>query len=108
MTRALTRLKSIFINMDKLRGYENVQANGGTTYKTFNDFFHSMGALPLGQQVYDPALETEIPNPKRIQTLSRIPDEERLRVFLSTEENVGDSHFEFPQCGCECSHLQDP
>jgi hypothetical protein len=59
VTRALTRLKSIFINMDKTRGYENVQANGGTTYKTFNDFFHSMGALALNAQVYDPNLEME-------------------------------------------------
>ena len=57
--RALTRLKSIFINIDKTRGNENVQADGGTTYKTFNDFFHSMGALALNAQVYDPALEVE-------------------------------------------------
>ena len=59
ITRALTRLKSIFINLDKTRGYENVQANGGTTYKTFNDFFHSMGAQALANQPYDPGREME-------------------------------------------------
>ena len=63
VTRALTRLKSIFINMDKTRANEGNQANLLHWSKSFNDFFHSMGGSLVGVNatpgVYDPAREME-------------------------------------------------
>ena len=63
VTRALTRLKSIFINMDKTRANEGNQVGNLHTIKTFNDFFHSMsGSLAAAAAtpgIYDPAREME-------------------------------------------------
>jgi hypothetical protein len=60
VTRALTRLKSIFINMDKARVNEGNQANNLQWCKTFNDFFHSMGGgLNATPGIYDPGREME-------------------------------------------------
>lgn len=63
VTRALTRLKSIFINMDKARVNEGRQVNALHAVKTFNDFFHSMSgtlaAAAATPGVYDPGREME-------------------------------------------------
>jgi hypothetical protein len=63
VTRALTRLKSIFINMDKTRVNEGNQANNLHAIKSFNDFFHSMGgslaAAVATPGIYDPNREME-------------------------------------------------
>jgi hypothetical protein len=60
VTRALTRLKSIFMNMTKVRVNQGNQANGMQWTKTFNDFFHSMGGGQVQTiGVYDPTREME-------------------------------------------------
>jgi len=56
ITRALTRLKSIFITLDKTRVGEGAQG-AGITYKQWNDFFHSMGSTTTA--LYDPTKEME-------------------------------------------------
>ena len=63
VTRALTRLKSIFINMDRARVGEGNQAVGLHGIKSFNDFFHSMSGSQVGfaatPGIYDPNREME-------------------------------------------------
>ena len=57
VTRALTRLKLIFINMGKTRVNEGNQQQNLHAVKSFNDFFHSMSGGAPG--VYDPTREME-------------------------------------------------
>ena len=58
VTRALTRLKSIFVNMDKTRVNQVNQVSAMHTKKSFNDFYHCMGANGVAG-VYNPDREME-------------------------------------------------
>jgi len=57
VTRALTRLKSVFITLDKGRTGEGTQA--AVSFKGWNDFFHSMGGNVDPAQIYDVTKEME-------------------------------------------------
>ena len=87
VTRALTRLKSVFINFDKQRVGKNTQAAGLHTSKSFNDFFHSMGGNVAN--AYDPGREVEL----QIQIGSKLFPEYPIRslgeAFYQLKKTLG-------------------
>ena len=87
VTRALTRLKSVFINIDKQRAGKNTQAAALHASKTFNDFFHSMGGNATN--VYDPGREVEL----QIQIGSKLFPEYPIRslgeAFYQLKKTLG-------------------
>jgi len=87
VTRALTRLKSVFVNFDKTRQLEGEQATNMHTYKTFNDFWHSMGGNTVN--AYDPSREVEI----QIQIGSKLFPEYPIRslgeAFYQLKKTLG-------------------
>lgn len=86
ITRALTRLKSIFVNMDKARVNEGTQANGLHGIKSFNDFFHSMGSVP-GQ--YDPTKEMEFQFQIGSKLYPEYPMRSTAEVFYQLRKTLG-------------------
>jgi hypothetical protein len=89
VTRALTRLKSVFLSMDKARTGEGMQGSG-ITYKSWNDFFHSMGGnITDPNQIYDPTKEMEF----QIQIGSKLFPEYPMRsvaeVFYQLRKTLG-------------------
>jgi hypothetical protein len=88
ITRALTRLKSIFFTMNKARPGEGNQANGTHTIKTFNDFWHSMAAGGVAGE-YDPGREIEF----QVQIGSKLYPEYPMRstaeVFYQLNKTLG-------------------
>jgi hypothetical protein len=86
VTRALTRLKSIFVNMDKFRVNEGNQAQGLQGYKTFNDFFFSMGSNP---GVYDPTKEMEFQFQIGSKLYPEYPMRSSAEVFYQLRKTLG-------------------
>jgi len=90
VTRALTRLKSIFINMDKQRANRGAQATGLHWSKTFNDFFHSMsgGQAPLTGN-YDPNREVEFQFQIGSKLYPEYPMRSTAEVFYQLRKTLG-------------------
>jgi len=90
VTRALTRLKSIFINMDKQRANRGAQATGLHWSKTFNDFFHSMsgGQAPL-TGTYDPNREVEFQFQIGSKLYPEYPMRSTAEVFYQLRKTLG-------------------
>ena len=90
ITRALTRLKSIFFTMNKVRPNEGQQANQTHVIKSWNDFWHSMAAGAAGANgEYDPTREIEF----QVQIGSKLYPEYPMRstaeVFYQLNKTLG-------------------
>lgn len=90
VTRALTRLKSIFINMDKQRVNQGNQVGNMHWKKSFNDFFHSMGGgFAPAPGIYDPTKEVEFQFQIGSKLYPEYPMRSTAEVFYQLRKTLG-------------------